>query len=123
MGYESRVYIINRNRVSKYGEIIAMFNCRYMGQDFKDLFQTEIDFRAYHEDGNTQIKLDDYGYVCKYAYAEDVQEWLKHKIKEEKRTVGGCYRRLKPLYKLLKTFNNKHWNYSDNEMLVLHYGY
>ena len=123
MGYESKVYIINRNRVSKYGEIIAMFNCGGMGQDFKDLFQIEIDFRAYHEDGNTLIKLDDYGYVCKYAYIDDVQEWLKHKIKEEERMIGNCYRRLKPLYKLLKAFNNKHWNYNGNEMLVLHYGY
>lgn len=118
--YKSKVYIINKNKKNQIGEIIAMFDCCYMEKDFVDLFQNEIDFQIHEK--NVQ-SIDEYGNPCKYAYVGEVKKWLKHKIENEKLTIGCCYRRLKPLYKLLKAFNNKDWEYGYNEILVLHYGY
>lgn len=120
--YGSKVYIINRNKQNQFGEIIAMFDCRYMDKDFVDLFQNEIDFQI-HEKLQRIDVIDENGNSCKYAYISEVKKWLKHKIKNEELTMGCCYRRLKPLYKLLKAFSNKNWEYGYNEILVLHYGY
>ena len=141
MGYESKIYIIEKRRNSDYGSVVAMMDlCKFdYDSGFHDLFVHPIDFDAYYDDGNTLIKEDRYNTLCHYAYLEDVMKWLKPYYKEKKRQYGkhGMYRRLRPMYNLLKSYNNGQWitnklknpkknilkeeNYYD--ILVLHYGY
>ena len=129
MGYESRLYIISKRRDSDFGEVIAMMDMCKMNNDFfYDLFTHPIDFRAYHDDGNTLIDEDNYGDICSYAYLQDVLEWLKSYYKEQKKLHDkyNMYRRIRPLYKLLKSFDNPQWVDKEGDkynIIVLHYGY
>lgn len=127
MGYESRVYIISKCKISEYSEVVAMIDLGKLdNSDFYDLFTCPIDFRAYHDDGNTLIREDRYGDLCSYAYLHDVLEWLKPYYKEQKKIYNGkyrMYRRLRPLYELLKSFDNPQWVNQSNDILILHYGY
>ena len=126
MGYESRLYIISKRKESNFGDVVAMMDmCKMGDNDFFDLFTYPIDFDAYHDDGNTPIKEDSYGNICSYAYLKDVLEWLEPYYKRLKRADGkyGVYRRIRPLYKFLKSFNNPQWVNNNNDILVLHYGY
>ena len=127
MGYESRVYIISKCKNSEYGEVVAMIDLGKLDiSDFYDLFTCPIDFRAYHDDWNTLIREDRCGDLCSYAYLHNVLEWLESYYKEQKKIYGGKYRmykRLRPFYKLLKSFDNPQWINSSNDILVLHYGY
>ena len=133
MGYESRLYIISKRKDSNYGEVIAMINmCKMSNSDFFDLFVYPIDFDAYHDDGNTLINEDGYRDICSYAYLKDVLEWLEPYYKEQKERYGKkrMYRRIRPLYKFLKSFDNEQWISGDKvandfkyDILVLHYGY
>lgn len=126
MGYESKVYIISKRKDSDFGEVIAMFDCCCMKHGFTDLFRTPINFTCYQYDGNTKIEKDGYGEICKYTDIHEVIQWLKHEIEYEKESTCAIYRRLKPLYELLKAFDNNDWMGVYNnvfEMLVLHYGY
>ena len=116
MGYESRVYVISKNKRSDYGEKIAVFNCSKMGDNgWRNLFTKPIDFTSYHEDGDTPIAEDDYGEICKYTDLKTVIQWL------EDHTNG--YRRAETLLDLLKSFDNEKWINNDWEILILHYGY
>ena len=122
MGYESRLYIIEKDKDSNFGEVIATINmCKMNDNKFKNLFTRPIDFLAFHDDGNTRIDKDTYDEICTYAYLEEVLDWLEPYYKSEKATYGtyNMYRRLRPLYKLLKSFNNSNWR----DIIVLHYGY
>ena len=114
MSYESKVFVIGKYKQSDFGEVIATFRCSCMGQDeWYNLFTKPIDFTAYHEDGNTEIKEDKYGDICKYANLKTVIQWLENHTDN--------YRRAESLLALLKSFDNEKWN--DREILVLHYGY
>ena len=129
MGYESRVYIISKYKDTDYGEVVAMIDlCRMAENNFYDLFTYPIDFTAFLNDGDTEkpIEEDRYGDLCSYAYLHDVLEWLEPYYKEQKEIYGGkyrMYRRLRPFYKLLKSFDNPQWVNSSNDMLILHYGH
>ena len=129
MGYESRVYIISKLKDSDFGEVIAMIDlCKIAENDFYDLFTNPIDFTAFLDNGDTEklIEEDKYGDICSYAYLKDVLDWLEPYYKKEKEIYGGkyrMYRRLRPFYKLLKSFDNPQWVTNSNDILILHYGY
>ena len=129
MGYKSRVYIISKNKNSDFGEVIAMYDCSCMSNGFTSLFDKPIDFRIYNDNDKIIIK-DKYGEICKYTDIHEVIQWLKHEMKYQRENIGAVYRRLNPLYRLLKAFDNNAWIYkstgvynNDFEMLVIHYGY
>lgn len=127
MGYESKVYIISKYKDTDYGEVVAMMElCRMCNKEFYSLFTHPIDFSAFLDDGNTKIFEDKCGDICCYAYLKDVLEWLEPYYKEQKRIYDGkyrMYRRLRPFYKLLKSFDNPQWVNQSNDILILHYGH
>lgn len=124
MGYESKLYVMNRNeyeyvnrdgeeRKDVYAIEIARFDMCKMVPSFRDLFTEPTDFDVYG-DGGEPIKADCYGVALAYAPARKVAEWLEGEIGRDD------YRRLKPLLAFLKAAEAEHW---DGELVVVHYGY
>lgn len=128
MGYESRLYIISKREDSNLGLVVATMDmCKLDEGDFYDLFTYPIDFNVFN-DGGELIEEDAYGDICSYAYLKDFLDWLEPFYKKEKRLHGkyGMYRRIRPLYKLLKSFDNPQWVDKEGDkynIIVLHYGY
>ena len=121
MGYESRIFIIDRNERTTpkgdkwvYGEKIAMVNMCKMGYDsgFHELFTKPIDYKIFI-DGETETDVDCYGEHLKSATVQTVIDWLEKEIKTDD------YRRLPVLLGLLKGFQTDRWS----ELQVVHYGY
>ena len=114
MGYKSRLYIIEKSNNINYGEKIAMFNLSCMhDNEFRNLFNKEIDFDFYAENGNDLLKTDCYGDILKYTDITTVINYI------EKISKNSDYRRLKPLLSLLKGFNLIQWR----NLYIVHYGY
>lgn len=121
MGYESRIFIIDRNERTTpkgdkwvYGEKIAMVNMCKMGYDsgFHELFTKPIDYKIF-TDGETETDEDCYGEHLKSATVQTVIDWLEKEIETDD------YRRLPVLLGLLKGFQTDRWS----ELQVVHYGY
>ena len=124
MGYESRVYVMQRNeftlennkgedvRFVHAGEI-ARFDMSKMVPEFRDLFTEEADFDVYG-DGGESIKEDCYGAELTYAPVGKVIKWLEAEAERDD------YRRLKPLLAFLKAAELESW---DGELVAVHYGY
>lgn len=113
MGYESRIYVVNVNKLTNFGEAIARFDLSKISLAFSYLFKNPVDFDFYAEDGNTKIEADNYGEKLKSASTQDVIEWLETKGREI-----HC-RRIEPLIGLLKGFDLSEWE----DLRVVHYGY
>lgn len=119
MGYESKIYIVEKSSRSKesgekrYASVIAMFNMCKFGA-FGDIFTKETDCYIYADDGNTEILEDNYGEPLKEADIEDVIEYL-----ENYETTNDYYRRVAPLLALLKNLDPGKWK----DISVLHYGH
>ena len=116
MAYESKVYIVEVNRHSSfiYAELIAEVRLSNMGNNgWRELFTTDIDYKLYMDDGNTQFDTDRYGEHLKSCSVSKVVEWL------EKEMQHSNYRRLPILYGLLKGFLPEQWK----NLEVVHYGY
>ena len=99
-----KIYIVEKYRSNKNCDIIATFDCGCISDvcDFESLFENHVDFN---------IETDNYNKPLYYAYLQDVVHFLKEVIKEKEKLFGKghIWRRLKPLYKTLKSFNNKFW--------------
>ena len=132
MGYESKVFIVERHYFPKRenfpewisASVIAEFDLSKMGYDneeFFDAFKREIDYTIYmpvcDNDGNETIAPVDedcYGKHMKYATLPELISALKICEKRDH------YRRLPPLIAMLKAFNANEW---DGELQAVHYGY
>ena len=122
MGYESRLYVVEKTRIhgyenedKVYGEVIAMFDlCKVY--DVSDRMRTyeATDAYIYDTDGNTEIVVDLYGDPLKEVPIKDAIEILKDAIDKDR-----GYRRYEPCLKLLEGFNESEWD----DLVVLHYGY
>jgi len=118
MGYDSRIYIVDKKdkmgkEEKRYAEVVAVFNmCKF--DAFGGIFKTETDCYIYADDGNTQIMTDCYGEPLKESSVSDVITYL-----EECQVEREHYRRVAPLLGLLKSFNLAEWK----DLVVLHYGY
>lgn len=121
MGYESRIFIMDRNENEapngeKYAwaEKIAMVNMCKMGYDsgFHELFTEPIDYKIFIDDEH-DVDEDCYGEHLKYATVQTVIDWLEKEIGKDD------YRRLPVLLGLLKGFQTDRWS----ELQVVHYGY
>ena len=122
MGYESRVYVIERKEYVSpsgkpfvFGSEVACFHMCVMGKSFVDLFEDEIDYDLYfsNSSGEETTRKDFYGAVCKHASIGTVREWLRNQVEV------NDYRRLRPLLGFLESIDESEWD----ELQVVHFGY
>ena len=120
MAYESRVYVVNvhRHQINEnviYAEIIAVVNMSKMGYDngWKNLFTTNIDYKLFKDDGDTEFNTDEYGEHMKSCSIDHVIKWLEERMQHD------SYRRLPVLYGLLKSFTEDSWPNIE----IVHFGY
>lgn len=129
MGYESRIFVVERREPQKaygeymlpaYGFLIAKFELSKMGWEtvdeipFKGLFHTDIDFEL--EDKDVADKyFDCYGEHCKWATIEEVKSWL------EKSKVLKTYRRAKLFYDFLCALEERQSDF--RQIVLVHFGY
>jgi hypothetical protein len=120
MGYESRVFIVNRNetehnnKVYVWGEKIADIKMGSMYNGFTDLFSKKIDYKIFVDSVEEDTQTDKYGDTMTYTNCETVITYLENLIAN-----GENYRRLTMLLGLLKGIDESQW---DN-IQVVHYGY
>ena len=126
MGYESKIYIIEKTNCSwaeengmKYAKVLAMFDVSKF-YELSDWFRNKPATKhyIYADDGDTQIVEDKYGDTLKEASVKEVIDKLE-RIVEVKNGVD--YGRIFPLLAALKAFES-HSNQWGN-IAVLHYGY
>ena len=120
MAYESRVYVVNVHRHPEikcaiYAETIAVVNMCKMDYNsgWHNLFTTDIDYKLFKDDGNTEFDTDSYGQHMKSCPVEKVIEWLETQMQRDN------YRRLPVLHGLLSGFTQDAWPNIE----VVHYGY
>lgn len=120
MAYESRVYVVNVHRHPEidgttYAEKIAAVNmCKVdYNSGFRELFTTDIDYKLFKDDGNTEFDADSYGEHMKSCAVEKVIAWLEDQMQHDN------YRRLSVLYGLLKGFDTAAWPNIE----IVHFGY
>lgn len=130
MGYDSRLYIVDKHDKgiklpivvddNDYGErcwseVIAMIElCKYPTISNFMRKQPETDSYIYAEDGNTHIVVDRYDDVMTECSVEELLEVVQQEIDN-----GVDYRRLTLLYGLLKGLDCSQWT----NIRVLHYGH
>lgn len=117
MGYESKLYVVDKHHWKwsnkPWGEVIAMFDlCKVPGLNFSKYPPT--DCYIYADDGNTEIREDNYGDPLKEIPIKDMIQMLEEAIKTE-----DYYRRYQPCLSLLKGFNLDDWG----NLVILHYGH
>lgn len=117
MGYESRLYIVNKSSIKDekgyWADLIASFNLscvsNLMLQGVKDAKDTD----AYFLEGGSFIYKDKYDKKLKEIPLKEMITMISNAMQYDD------YRRYKPCLSLLMGFNEKEW---DN-LVVLHYGY
>lgn len=123
MGYESRLYIVEKSSLNKdpdiglrFAGIVSVFNLSKVGK-VSDQFLNypDTDCFIYADDGNTRITEDRYGDALKEIPIKDAIEILKNAAKED----NWYYRRFKPVVALLEGFELDKWK----DLAILHYGY
>lgn len=133
MGYESKLIVGCRNhfanRISGRDfceNIMTLDLAKVCSMDFcnpSKLFNKEVDFNLYMDDGNTVYDEDRYGSKCCYAPLKKVISCLEKLTKE-----ATYYRRTALALKVLKAFKTKDWEWKTEdgsyaELVVIHYGY
>ena len=119
MGYESRIYIMDEFKSGNdvHAIELATINMSGMETSFMDLFKTPIEYKIFADDPNEDTDTDCYGAKIKSADIDTVLNWLDNEINVKK----VDYRRLKPLYYLLKAYKEDEDKWDT--IKVLHYGY
>lgn len=127
MGYESRLYVIEKNtevplgrsdspRPMYWGEVIAVFNLCVLDGYVSAMFRRNFpntDAYIYADDGDTLITEDLYGDPLTEIPVPDAIRIL------EEAAARDDYRRYAPCIQMLKGFDPKKWH----NLVVLHYGY
>ena len=126
MGYESKIYIVEKTNYSwdeengmKYARVLAMFDVsKFYG--LSDWFRNKPATKhyIYADDGDTQIIEDRYGDTLKEASVEEVIDRLEKIVEVEN---GVDYGLIFPLLAALKAFESHSNQWGD--IAVLHYGY
>ena len=122
MGYESKLYIVEKygalkENEKKYASVIAMFDMAKMGS-IVNVFEKKTDCYIYADDGNTMILEDKYGDELTEATVEDVIYVLEEVI-----SSGETYRRLYPLLSALIVIKEQQDEGTWKDVVVLHYRY
>lgn len=123
MGYESRLYVVEKTNVEadgmKYARIICMFD---MGKFYplSDILRDEpkTDCYIYSDDGNTRITEDRYGEALTETDLKTVIGILRGFIAK-----GQTRRDIPPLLEYLKTLSEQQRDSVWRDVAVLHYGY
>lgn len=123
MGYESRLYVVNKHDLSyivngvsrKDGETIAVFNlCKVPAVSDRMLKYPATDCYIFADDGDTEITEDKYGKPLREIPVQDAIQIL-----EDAQHIEDYYRRYEPCIQLLRGFALSDWQ----NLVVLHYGY
>ena len=126
MGYESRIYVVDKHDFGtyddgkNYAEILAMFDmckCYPLSNVLRD--KPKTDCYIYADDHNTRIVEDRYGEELTEATIKEVIDILENEVAK-----GEDYRRIFPLLSALKSIEElqNDGKFGDN-VVVLHYGY
>ena len=128
MGYESKVYIVQKHnhymhemRNSKcmfFGEVVASFDmCKFPFPEFTQAFDKPTDCYIFFDgDGDNEVLEDKYGVPLTEASVDMVINCL-----ENLNDKTDSYRRTLPLLAMLKAFkeNESEWQ----NIVILHYGH
>ena len=123
MGYESKLYVVEKSNIKfpseekRYCMVIAMFDlCKFYPLSMLLNQYPDTDCYFYADDGDTQVLEDKYGSPLKEIPIDDVVEILECDLDN-----GSEYRRIYPLLAMLKDLQNN--NHRWGELVILHYGY
>jgi hypothetical protein len=103
-----------------FADVIAVFDMRIFPAFQKLFHETKgkpTDCYIYDSDGDTTIFEDKYGAPLKEATLDEVIECLENLNEEDK-----IYRRVPPLTGMLKGFKETEKDWTDGEIVILHYG-
>jgi hypothetical protein len=129
MGYESRIYIVRRNRqydpdIDKtWAEVLAVFNLGRVTVDYENLVREHpaTDLFVYADDGNTRVVEDCCGEPLKEFGLLDMRDILYEEM--DRRGVHGYSDSMWTLAKgVLPLLIQKH-GFSNGKIVCLHYGY
>ncbi len=124
MGYESRLYVINKSWINRkfgektmtYAEIVASFElCKVYGIDFAKYPPTKYFIYA---EGNDETIEDLYGDPLRELTLEEVVKEIEKAMDKD-----PSYRRWKPCLAMLREFKNANKSEWNNDLAVLHYGH
>lgn len=129
MGYESRIYVIDRKKSDDfvYGAEIARFDLSKIGYEvvagktFRDVFTAPIDFdidNGADESGDyvpDDFRVDNYGEHCKYTDIQTVIDWLQSS------ETAKEYRRAALFLDFLRVLSARESEY--RELVLVHFGY
>lgn len=125
MGYESRIYVVDKHKTIirqeingkqyTWGEVIAIFDlCKAYDVSDRMRQYPATDAYIYADDGNTEIVADCYGSPLREIPLKDAIQIIEDAAASE----PNC-RRYTPCLRLLQGFDESEW---DN-LVVLHFGY
>ena len=135
MGYESKVYIVERNEFPKRDTwpsyisaiVLAEYDLANTGwrmDEFHSAFKRDIDYKLWlptcDADGNEimgEVDTDPYGEHMKAADLPDLISAL------ETIEAREHYRRIPPLLAMLKAINLDEWTDSTGRIEAVHYGH
>ena len=122
MGYESKIYIVEKSMIGKdvngkrmwFGDVVASFRLSKtpIYQEIRNRF-SPTDTYFYADDGNTEIIEDIYGKPLTEIPIPDLIDILERAESKEH------YRRYTPLIQMLQGFDLTQWK----DLVALHYGY
>lgn len=122
MGYESRLYIVDKTSLTEVidgkemrrGQVVSVFNlCNVYAVSEKMCEYPETDVFIYADDGNTIILEDSYGDALKEIPIYEAIKIIEEAASKDK------YRHYAPCIHMLKGFELSEWS----NLVVLHYGY
>lgn len=120
MGYESRLYIVDKRDLVHiknkkgmvYCEMIAQFNLSNVPEIYEKVFAYK-DTNGYFYCNGKEVTEDMYGKPLKEIPIGDMISIISEVMKNDR------FRRYRPCLNLLKGFNLSEWE----NLVVLHYGY
>lgn len=120
MGYESRLYVVNRRELKWdgkplgiYRDMIAKFDMSCVRWNPGHIFTTPIDFPIEYDANGNEVYDDIYGKRCGMASVSAVIAAVEALEEREH------YRRFKPLLGFLKALDESEWD----DLRVVHFGY
>ena len=127
MSYESKIYICHKGcyedtvvRPGKYwAQVVAMLDlCAYESVSTALRQKPVTNAYFYADDGSTIVETDEYDQPLTECSVNELLEILQAEIDK-----GEDYRRLFPLYAMVKTFAEQNDSMWCGRLTVLHYGY
>lgn len=120
MGYESRLYVVDKSdlvciknkRHMYYCEVIAQFNFCHVPEIYEKV-STYKDTNGYFYCDGKEVTEDMYGKPLKEIPIDDMISIISEVMEND------SFRRYRPCLNLLKGFNLSEWE----NLVVLHYGY